>query len=254
METNQYFNTSSYTEHIAELYNIIRKLSIYFAVFCLFWSFQISEIMNIWIDLIPMSNGTYENLAIYGPYEWLNLRWSLILLISLVTTLPLLSILLYRFSRPGLYSNERTWFMLVLILCTTIVPLIIILLWLYGFPIIFELSDSTVNSENIGIRYDAAALFSIALGITWILVIWSFTIIILGLARLMGLSEVGETRFRYRILAISTGTLILTIPSEYDGLRIILSVLTIFLADRISQAIPILSNKTDFVFGNSNNM
>ncbi len=63
--------------------------------------------------------------------------------------------------------------MLVLVFCTTIVPLIIIFLWIYGIPVVFELSDSSLNSDSIGIRYDAAALFSIALGITWILVIWS---------------------------------------------------------------------------------
>ena len=119
---------------------------------------------------------------------------------------------------------------------------------------VFELSDSSLNSDSIGIRYDAAALFSIALGITWILVIWSFTIIILGLARLLGILEVGETRFRYRILAISIGTLILTIPSEYDGLRIILSVVSILSADKISQMIPIIKNKQEMAYNKSTNL
>ena len=144
--------------------------------------------------------------------------------------------------------------MLVLVFCTTIVPLIIIFLWIYGIPVVFELSDSSLNSDSIGIRYDAAALFSIALGITWILVIWSFTIIILGLARLLGILEIGETRFRYRILAISIGTLILTIPSEYDGLRIILSVVSILSADKISQMIPIIKNKQEMAYNKSTNL
>ncbi len=254
MESEININKTSYSNHITDLYNIIRKSSIFFAAFCVIWSFQISDMMTLWIDIIPISDGNYENLAIYGPYEWLSLRWSLILLLSLVTTLPLLSIYTYRFSRLGLYSNERTWFMLVLVFCTTIVPLIIIFLWIYGIPVVFELSDSSLNSDSIGIRYDAAALFSIALGITWILVIWSFTIIILGLARLLGILEIGETRFRYRILAISIGTLILTIPSEYDGLRIILSVVSILSADKISQMIPIIKNKQEMAYNKSTNL
>ena len=254
MESDNYFNNTSFSYHITDLYNVIRKSVIFFAAFCVIWSFQISDMMALWVDLIPISKGSYENLAIYGPYEWLNLRWSLIILLSLVTTLPILSIYIYRFSRLGLYSNERSWFLLVLVLCTTVVPLIIIILWIYGFPLIFEISDSSIDDDSVGIRYDAAALFSIALGITWILVIWAFTIIILGLARLLGILEDGETRFRYRILAISSGTLILTIPSEYDGLRIILSVITILSADKISQKIPILKYKQEIVYGNSTNM
>ena len=98
MESEININKTSYSNHITDLYNIIRKSSIFFAAFCVIWSFQISDMMTLWIDIIPISDGNYENLAIYGPYEWLSLRWSLILLLSLVTTLPLLSIYSYRFS------------------------------------------------------------------------------------------------------------------------------------------------------------
>ena len=69
MESEININKTSYSNHIIDLYNIIRKSSIFFAAFCVIWSFQISDLMTLWIDIIPISDGNYENLAIYGPYE-----------------------------------------------------------------------------------------------------------------------------------------------------------------------------------------
>ena len=252
MYTDLSLTNTPFSDHITDLYKIIRKISIIFGAMCILWSILISDMMSIWINMLPISNGNIENLAIYGPYEWITLRWSLILLLSLVSILPILSLYLYSFSRIGLYPHERTWFIFVLILCTTVVPLIIIVLWIFGIPSIFEISDSNLHNESIGIRYDAAALFSVALGLTWILVIWSFTVIILGLSRLFGLVDGEDTRFRYRILAITIGLLILTIPSEYDGLRVIFAVLSILSADRISRTFPIFSSNKLVLFKTSN--
>jgi hypothetical protein len=49
----------------------------------------------------------------------------------------------------------------------------------------------------------------------------------------------GKTRFRNRLLAISSGIIILTLPVEYDGLKLLIAIMMVFLADAISQTAPV---------------
>jgi hypothetical protein len=49
----------------------------------------------------------------------------------------------------------------------------------------------------------------------------------------------GKTRFRNRMLAISTGVIILTLPVEYDGLKIVIAILTALSAEMVSQTAPV---------------
>ena len=49
----------------------------------------------------------------------------------------------------------------------------------------------------------------------------------------------GRTRFRNRMLAISSGLIILTLPVEYDGLRIVIAIVTALSAEILSQTAPV---------------
>ncbi len=70
-------------------------------------------------------------------------------------------------------------------------------------------------------------------------VVCSVTTLILSLTRIFGMVYSGKTRFRNRVLAISTGTIILTLPVEYDGLKVIIAIMTSFLAEKISRSAPV---------------
>ena len=76
------------------------------------------------------------------------------------------------------------------------------------------------------------------MGLSWIIIVWSLTLVTLSLARIFGLVEMGEARLRMRILAISCGMLILTLPYEFDGLRILTALIVVISADRISSTAP----------------
>ena len=76
------------------------------------------------------------------------------------------------------------------------------------------------------------------MGLSWIIIVWSLTLVTLSLARIFGLVEMGEARLRMRILAISSGMLILTLPYEFDGLRILTALIVVISADRISSTAP----------------
>ena len=69
--------------------------------------------------------------------------------------------------------------------------------------------------------------------------VWALTILVLSLSRIFGLVEDGNSRFRIRIVAISASVLVLTLPVEYDGLRLVISVAVSALADVISRMVPI---------------
>ena len=227
-------------EHLRELNIISRKISFALIIMCVFWSFSIDNMITHWLGILPLETGpNYENMSIYGPFEWLQLRWSAVILLALLSLLPLISIQSYSFASPGLYPTERNWLVSVLILTTTIIPIVIFLIWYQGIPILFELSEASGRPDGVLVRYDAYSIFSIGMAISWVLVVWSMTTISLSLTRIFGMINNGQTRFRKRLLAISTGVIILTLPIEFDGLKIIIGIISAILADFVSDTMPV---------------
>jgi len=231
---------SNHPKHFVELHSLARKSVLLFLVLCIIWSLIADRVISLWLMESPLPAGpNNENLAIFGPFDWIQIRWSLIMLLSMVTSLPVLSFMSYRFAKPGLFPRERYWLIAVLILTTIIVPASILLIWILGLPALFEFSTTIGTPQGVLVRYDAASIFSLGLGATWVLIVWSVTTLILSLTRIFGMVYSGKTRFRNRMLAISTGTIILTLPVEYDGLKIIIAIMTSFLAEKISRSAPV---------------
>ena len=227
-------------EHLRELNIISRKISFALIIMCVFWSFSIDNMITHWLGILPLETGpNYENMSIYGPFEWLQLRWAAVILLALLSLMPLISIQSYSFASPGLYPTERNWLVSVLILTTTIIPIVIFLIWYQGIPILFELSEASGRPDGVLVRYDAYSIFSIGMAISWVLVVWSMTTISLSLTRIFGMINNGQTRFRKRLLAISTGVIILTLPIEFDGLKIIIGIISAILADFVSGTMPV---------------
>ena len=227
-------------EHLRELNIISRKISFALIIMCVFWTFSIDNMITHWLSVLPLETGpNNENMSIYGPFEWLQLRWAAVILLALLSLLPLISIQSYSFASPGLYPTERNWLVSVLILTTTIIPIVIFLIWYQGIPILFELSEASGRPDGVLVRYDAYSIFSIGMAISWVLVVWSMTTISLSLTRIFGMINNGQTRFRKRLLAISTGVIILTLPIEFDGLKIIIGIISAILADFVSGTMPV---------------
>ena len=234
------FPKRDFQEHLRDLNTIARRISFALIIMCLFWSFSIDHMITHWLgalsfDTIP----NQENMSIYGPFDWLNLRWTAVVLLAFLSLLPLISIQAYLFARPGLYPSERIWLISVLILTTIVIPIVIFLIWYQGLQFLFFLSETSGRPDGVLVRYDASSIFSIGIAISWVLGIWSVTTISLSLARIFGITNNGELKFRKRLLAISTSVIILTLPIEFDGLRIIIAILSIILADLVSSSIPV---------------
>ena len=65
------------------------------------------------------------------------------------------------------------------------------------------------------------------------------TTLVLSMSRFFGMVTDNESRIRIRILLICFSLILLSLPSTYNGLRIIISLLTVLFADYISRLTPI---------------
>tara|TARA_B000000477_G_scaffold106570_1_gene97699 strand:- start:20 stop:748 length:729 start_codon:yes stop_codon:yes gene_type:complete len=231
----------SFSEHFSEFYKIIRFSAIGVVIISIFLSFFIDDILINWLDNLSLKNDF--SLAIYSPYDWIDTKWALLLIFSITLILPYSSLKMRKFALPGLYPRERKWFTSVIFFTGFIVPVLLYLIWFLAIPTFLNYFDQIgmVNpGQNIiSARYDAVSIISLGIGVSWIIIIGVLTTSILSLSRFFGMVNNNESGIRIRILLISFSLILLSLPKTYDGLRIIISLMTVFVADSISRLTPI---------------
>ena len=226
------------SEHFVELYRII-KVGAFAIIICSFiLSFYIDDFMSYWLKSLDLGNESLE-LFVYSPYDWIDIKWAILLIFSITMVSPIVSIKLRNFALPGLYPNEKKWLTLVLFFSAIIIPITIFLIWFLILPLSIDFFNQISIIDGIVVRYDAVSIISLGIGVSWVLVIGIFTVIILSLSRLFGLVEDSESRIRIRILLISFSMIFLTLPKTYEGLRIIIAFFTVYFSDIISRLMPI---------------
>ena len=156
-------------EHFLELHGIIRASTILLVLATIVWAYGTDSLMHLWLDLLPLGAASM-NLSVYSPFDWLEIRWSMAILLSILTIMPFASFRLHRFASPGLLPRERSWLTLILCISTILIPMIIIISWVYLLPLLVEASQSLDYLEGVGSRYDATALFMLSIGFSWIMV------------------------------------------------------------------------------------
>jgi len=238
--TNQPLTKDTLSNHLSDAVSLMKTISIALVMLVMFWSWSVSSVISAWIGTLPIQVGPENmNLAVFAPFDWVGTRISAVIMLSTISVLPLASVMFYRFSAPGLLPREEKWLSSLMLFTTLVIPFAVIIMWIWAIPNFFSFASSSNNFDGVGIRYDVSAIFSVSLGASWILIIWSLTAVSLSLARIYGLVENSELRFRIRILTIFCGTLILTLPVEYDGLRVTIAFFTALTADAASRLIPL---------------
>ncbi len=225
------------SEHFTELHAILRSSTILLLLAMIVWTYTSDSLMLLWLDTLPLGAASMD-LSVYSPFDWLEVRWSIAILLSIITVMPYTSLKLQKFARPGMLPRERTWLAIIFGISTVLIPVVIIICWVYLLPLLVEAAQYADRLDDVGIRYDANALFRFTLGLSWVMVCAMLATVTLSMARLLGLVEHGETRFRVRLLLIFGGLLIITLPSEYDGLRVLIAVAAMLIADRLSRTLP----------------
>tara|TARA_B110000467_G_C18119623_1_gene367100 strand:- start:2 stop:745 length:744 start_codon:yes stop_codon:yes gene_type:complete len=118
------------------------------------------------------------------------------------------------------------------------VPVLLLSIWFIILPnVIGELS---AHSSIYGIdnRYDVTTIFRFTMGISLIFIIFSFSTISISLARLLGLFESNSNFLNEKIILFSASLIILSLPDEFEGLKIIIAILIISIANLFSLTIP----------------
>jgi len=192
------------SDHFSELYGIVRVSTILLFLATIAWSYNSDSLMRLWLDSLPLGAASMD-LSVYSPFDWLEIRWSMAILLSVLTIMPFVSFRFQRFASSGLLPKERSWLALVLGISTVLIPLVIIICWVYLLPLLIEAAQSVDYLEGVGSRYDASALFRLTLGTSWVLVCAMLATVTLSMLRLLGMVEQGGTRLRVRLLLIFGG-------------------------------------------------
>ena len=239
MPVRQHSETDGKTHnHFSEFHSVFRKTALFLLVFAALWSTISTSMIGDWV-LAASPEGNESVMSLYSPMDWVGVRWTLILLLSSISVLPIFSILIYRFSRSGLYGDERRWLATLLSIFSIIAPFLTVAIWTWGISAIFSVSEEIGAINGVEEMYDVSMVVELSLGMTWVVLIITLTSLALAFSRFI-LSSVGEgTRFRIRLMLMSTGILILTLPVVYDGLRVIIAVSAIIAADQFSKLMPV---------------
>ena len=211
------------SDHFSELFYLIRLQVIFFTIFSLFWAFLVDQVMLTWLNNLPLGQSSLD-LAIYGPYDWIEIQWSMVFLLSAISVMPFLSISLQKFMNPGLLPREKNWFSILLLFNLFMIPIILITVWVFLLPNFISSFVALGSLEGVGNHYDASAIFKLTLGLSWIFIVLSLTTISLSLARLLGLFDTPESNLRFKIISFSGSIMIITLPNEYDGIRILIAI------------------------------
>ena len=234
MENGILADRNSVTSHLEDLHSMIRRAAFVFLI--------ASAITTIWIETIlydwALSQSPSGALSVYGPYDWIEMRFMAVIIIASVFTLPFFSLDLRFFANTGLLPNEKRWLDSYLILNAIIVPGILYWVWFSMIPYYIQTGIELDSITSVVPRYDASEIFALASGISWILILTFTSTLFLSLSRLFGLVEEGRSRFRTRVYGILGGLLILTLPEIFEGLRILIAISVLVIAEVISRTVP----------------
>jgi len=148
------------SEHFEELYKIIKISALAIIISSFIMSFFIDEFMNYWISALDLGNKSLE-LSIYSPYDWINIKWAILLIFSITMVLPITSIKLRNFALPGLYPNEKKWLTLVLFTSAIVIPMTIFIVWFLVLPFSINFFNQISDIDGIVARYDAVSIISL---------------------------------------------------------------------------------------------
>jgi Sec-independent protein secretion pathway component TatC len=232
----------TFSEHFSELFKIIRFSALGVVIASIFLSFYIDDILGNWLDSLSLDADNFV-FSVYSPYDWIDTKWALLLIFSIAMVLPYTTYKIRNFALPGLYDGEKKWFTFSLLFSGVIIPILLYLIWFIALPFLVNYFDEVGMVEGgnniVSARYDAVSIISLGIGVSWILVIGTLTTLVLSMSRFFGMVTDNESRIRIRILLICFSLVLLSLPSTYDGLRIIISLLTVLFADSISRLTPI---------------
>jgi Sec-independent protein secretion pathway component TatC len=230
-------NKKSVNQHLRDLVYLLRINLTLFIIFSFLWAFFIEDIISHWVNSLNISN-INSKLTIYGPYEWIEIQWSMIFVLSLISIMPFLSYSIFKFFKNGLLPSEKSWLSILLFFNLVMIPVSLLSIWFIILPNIINELSTEVSIYGVDNRYDVTTIFKFTMGISWIFLIFSFSTISICLARLLGLFESNSNFLNEKIILLCASLIIVSLPDEFEGLKLIIAILIISMANLFSHTIP----------------
>jgi Sec-independent protein secretion pathway component TatC len=209
------------------------------------WWLLIDSILETWLANLPLgaAEGT---VTVYNPHGWMATRWSMIALLSLLTTLPLAAHQLLAFADEGLLPSERKWLRTVTIFGVLTGLTAAVSWWIWIYPWAIQSAGVSGGIEGIGAQYDASMLFEVAIGISWWVFLAVVSSIALAVARLMALvSTEPFDPLRVRVHGTIVFVWWLASPDVLEGIWLVLASLLLIIPEmvQLTMPVPLLSSK-----------
>jgi len=221
--------------HLEELASRWQFLMLLLLVACIGWSFVVDEILAAWLASLPVAS---EEMTVYSPHRWLQLRWGLVGLLGLLSISPLIGHQFLDFIRPGALPRELTLTRFVIAASIVTVVLAIPLLWLELLPAAFAWAErSEIASAEAA--YDASLIFEVALGLSWTAVILVLACLVQFAARMTGtVGEAGDDSMRWKMHFVALLTLWLALPPTLASLWPTLALLVFLCSEGFAGLAP----------------
>nr|MBC8437737.1 twin-arginine translocase subunit TatC [Euryarchaeota archaeon] len=225
-------------EHLGEFATRMQRVVLGFLVSAIIIAFVIEDFFAIWLARIPLGEGA-NSLTIYSPYAWLDAKWSAVGLLAIWVVLPWLLIEFWRFARPGLHPSERNWFQITGFIGIFGGTALVILGWIWGFPRLVEAANTAALAEGVGSHYDVVSLFTMALFMTWVILLLFLVTLSLAVGKALGVvSDDPLDKNRLRLHFSSIVLLYSVTPVPFQGLFLTVAITIIVVSEFFASLAP----------------
>ncbi len=221
--------------HLEEFATRGRRLLLALVFVSAIWSFFVDIILQAWLTTLPVAT---NEMTVYSPHRWLQLRWGLVALLGLLSISPLIGQQFLRFIRPGTLPRELTLAKFAVITAVMTIISSIPLLWLKILPASFGYAEKSAIylTEN---AYDASLIFEVALGLSWFAVLFVLSCLVQFTARLTGtIGGPGDDSMRWKLHFVSLLALWIVLPPSLIDLWPTFAVVTFLGAEGFASLAP----------------
>jgi len=217
--------------HIDELVQRLLLILLFWTIAAVVISTQIDDFLILLLNWLSPCT-TSDCLNIYEPATWSGIRWSMVGLLSIIATSPIILQQMLDFASPGLLPDERRWLRNWFIITWLLSLLLTIVMVIWALPLFFSEGHDVQSGMGFSARYDAVAI----LQTTMYLILLQIIISAACLWVLLGIKIGVITNqligwWRLRIHGFTLGILILLSQSLEPSIIIIILALTAWLIE-----------------------
>ena len=232
--------------HLAEFSFRFSIILLLIVILTVIWSFSIDTLLSAIMQQIDPCENACMN--VFKPAEWTGLRWLSAGLLGIISSGPFLIHQMHRFSRNGLFPNERNWFVGWLICGWLFSILILYFITWHLAPFLYQLGHQFQSGIGLDAKYDATESLSLVIGLSWLFLtaFLSFSALIFA-SKFHLLHRENADWWRLRVYGLTILMIWAVLPPSSPGIWIATAAAVIVVLEFISQPLmnqsPLLSRE-----------